>query len=248
MQTTLFVLCGNCEVQLFALGDIAHQLAPTHNLLGLIRGAQVVGDDGYEARHDRLDHVHSKNAVAELAQRCANRPVDLVDKGRALADAAIPALDKVAQYEPDQHIQAVRHDEGGGVYGLHHVLVALGEGLHLRRPPLWPDKRSMAGAIVDLAVSELLVPGRGESQPSSEDCGRNRAGNKGIGQIVQLRLPVGEVAPCDEYGDGGEDYISALQGHSLFLARRILRGVWWAWEVGEVDVGREARRGSAWTT
>lgn len=53
---------------------------------------------------------------------------------------------------------------------------------------------------------------------------------------------MGEVAPGDEYGDGGEDCISALQGHILFLAGRILHRLWLQCEVGEVDVG--PRRGN----
>jgi hypothetical protein len=33
-------------------------------------------------------------------------------------------------------------------------------------------------------------------------------------RVVQLGLLVGQVAPGDEDGDGGEDHISALQGHN----------------------------------
>ena len=152
VQAALFVLGRNSKIQLFALGNIAHELPPPHDLLSLVRRAQVVGDYRYQARHDCLDHVHGEYALANLAQRRAHRSVDLVDECRALADATVPALHKVAQYQANQHVQAVRHNERGGVYGLHHVLVALGERCHLARPPLRLDKCSMASSIVGFFV------------------------------------------------------------------------------------------------
>jgi hypothetical protein len=216
VQATVLVLCGNGEVQLLRLGDVARQLAAADKAVGVIRGAHVVGDEGDEARHDRLDHVDGQQAVAQLAECSAHRLVELVDKRGALADAAIPALDKVAQNEADEHVEAVGDDVRGGVQGLHHVHAALGEGLALSLPPLGRDKGGMAGAVDGSALGRLRlrVPGIRGRQPCAQGERRKHAGDKGIGQQQQLGLPVRQVAPCNEDGYGGGGNVTARQAHS----------------------------------
>jgi hypothetical protein len=233
VQTAVLVLCGNGEVELLGLGDVARQLAPADKAVGVIRGAHVVGDEGDEARHNRLDHVDGQQAVADLAEGSAHRLVDLVDKRGALADAAVPALDKVAQDEAHQHVEAVGDDVRGGVQGLHHVHAALGEGLALGLPPLGRDEGGMSGAVDGGRLRRLRVPGMRCRQPCAQGEGRNDAGDKGVGQQQQLGLPVRQVAPCNEDGYGGGGKMAARHGHirpgctpSRILGRRG-GGGWW---------------------
>lgn len=219
VQAAVLVLCGDGEVQLLRLGDVARQFAPADEAVGVVRGAHMVGDEGDEARHDRLDHVDGQQAVAQLAEGSAHRLVDLVDKRGALADAAIPALDKVAQDEADEDVEAVGDDVRGGVQGLHHVHAAPGEGLALSLPPLGRDKGGMAGAVDGSAAAgdggrlRVNVPGIGGRQPCAQGERRKHAGDKGVGQQQQLGLPVRQVAPGNEDGDSGGGNMTARQGH-----------------------------------
>ena len=170
--------------------------------------------DGDQPGHGNFDHVDGQQAVSDVAHCSADGAVDLIDKGGALAYVAVPGLDEVALDEADEDIDAVGDDEARGVHGLHHVRGALGQGGPLSGPPARRQEGDVGRAIVGrAAVPQRLRPGGGEQQPCLERDGCDDAGDKGVGQEAEPRLPVGQVAPGDEDGDGGEDYISALQGH-----------------------------------
>lgn len=86
----------------------------------------------------------------------------------------------------------------------------------------------MARPVVDVAsAAQVLAPRGREGEPCQQRERRKSSGDIGVGQIVEFGLPVREIAPGDEDGDGSEDHISALQGHNRAGAARsgILGGI-----------------------
>ena len=63
-------------------------------------------------------------------------------------------------------------------------------------------------------------PGGCEGEPCLDYDGSDDAGEECVGKIAEVGLPVCDVSPGDEDGDGGEGYISALQGHNRAGAAR----------------------------